>query len=164
MKESYAELADRIRVQIPDLDRLVKRALLSWSHVKKSSDEQQIYMESVALNLHGFYSGLERIFELIARHIDLFTPEGDMWHYKLLQQMSREVKEVRPAVINKEIIASLDELRRFRHLVRNVYTFNLLPDRIESLITDLVGIWSQVQAELFAFADFLSELSLKTSP
>ena len=61
MKDPYTELADRIRVQIPDLERLVERALLSWSRVKESANDQQLFLESVALNLHGFYSGLERI-------------------------------------------------------------------------------------------------------
>lgn len=31
--------------------------------------DQDIYLDSVALNLHGFYSGLERLFELVARHL-----------------------------------------------------------------------------------------------
>jgi hypothetical protein len=157
MKEPYNELTDRIRVQIPDLDRLVERALVSWSRAKEISNDQQLFLESVALNLHGFYSGLERIFELIARHIDGFMPEGDMWHFKLLQQMSQELKDNRPAVISKEVVPSLDELRRFRHLVRNVYAFNLLPDKMEVLVIDLSGLWSQVKAEVLAFADFLEQ-------
>lgn len=158
----YTELANRILVQIPDLDRLSERALLSWSRAKESSDDEQLYLESVALNLHGFYSGLERIFELIAKHIDRTIPEGDMWHFELLQQMSKEIQEIRPAVISEGVVPSLDELRRFRHLVRNVYSFNLLPDKIELLVDDLSGLWSQVRAEVLAFAELLSQLSEKT--
>ncbi|MEA1901604.1 MAG: antitoxin, partial [Thermodesulfobacteriota bacterium] len=74
-------------------------------------------------------------------------------------QMAEEITNVRPAVISPERIASLDHLRRFRHLVRNVYTFNLSLDKLKSLIADLPGLWLRVQAELLAFADFLSELS-----
>ena len=47
-----------------DLDRLVERVLASWARAKEQSDDQQLFLESVALNLHGFYSGLERVFEL----------------------------------------------------------------------------------------------------
>ena len=32
--------------------------------------DQDAYLNSVALNLHSFYSGLERIFELIAQELD----------------------------------------------------------------------------------------------
>lgn len=32
------------------------------------------YLDGVALNLHGFYSGLERIFELVATRVDNTKP------------------------------------------------------------------------------------------
>jgi len=73
--------------------------------------------------------------------------------------MAQDVRELRPAVISPERISSLDELRRFRYLVRNVYTFNLVPDKIEPLITALPALWPQVRAELLAFGDFLSDLA-----
>ena len=38
-----------------------------------------------------------------------------------------EVAELRPAVIDRESALTLDEFRRFRHLVRNVYAMNLSP-------------------------------------
>lgn len=148
---------ERIRGEASDLDRLVKRALRAWNQCKKPSSEQEIYLDSVALNLHGFYSGLERIFELIARHVDEKIPSGDLWHRDLLKQMSKEQKDLRPAVISIGSFSSLDELRRFRHLVRNVYIFNLLPEKVEPIVSDLSNLWSKVQAEILAFADFLEQ-------
>jgi hypothetical protein len=62
----YEELVDRIRGEVPDLDRVVQRAQRAWTQTQMTSEEQ-LYLDSVALNLHGFYSGLERLFELIAR-------------------------------------------------------------------------------------------------
>lgn len=159
MNKFYEELVERIRGEASDLNRLVERSLLAWARAQRLPNEQEIYMDSVALNPHAFYSGLERLFELIARHVDQHLPEGEMWHRDLVQQMAQEMANVRPAVISREKASSLDELRRFRHLVRNVYTFNLVPDKMKTLISDLPGLWSQVQAELLAFADFLSELA-----
>ena len=46
MKDPYTELADRIRVQIPDLERLVERALLSWSRAKESANDQQLFLKT----------------------------------------------------------------------------------------------------------------------
>jgi hypothetical protein len=159
MNREFEELVERIRGESSDLDRLVQRMLSAWNRSKSISKEQDVYLESVALNLHGFYSGLERLFELIARRVDQNLPSGDTWHRDLLNQMAQDVRELRPAVISPERISSLDELRRFRHLVRNVYTFNLVPDKIEPLITALPALWPQVRAELLAFADFLSDLA-----
>ena len=159
MNKLHEELAERIRGEVIDLDHLLNRALAAWNRSKKVSKDQDVYLDSFALNLHGFYSGLERLFELIARHLDHKLPDGDMWHRDLLKQMAQEIKGLRPAVISPDRIVSLDELRRFRHLVRNVYTFNLVPDKIEPLVSDLPALWSQVQAELLAFGDFLSDLA-----
>jgi hypothetical protein len=38
-------------------------------------------------------------------------------------------------------------------------SFKLVPDKMKTLMSDLPELWSQVQAELLAFADFLSELT-----
>jgi hypothetical protein len=155
----YMELAHRVRDEVPDLERVIKRVLRSWELSKGSPEQQDVYLDSVALNLHGFYSGLERLFELIARHVDRDLPAGETWHCSLLQQMTKDVEDVRPAVISVENARILDGLRRFRHLVRNVYTLNLVPEKIEPLVAALPGLWLQLKAELLAFADFLEDLA-----
>ena len=78
MINHYEELVERIRGEIVDLDHLVQKALMAWDNCKKHSSKQGVYMDSVALNLHGLYSGLERIFELIARHVDQNIPAGNL--------------------------------------------------------------------------------------
>lgn len=56
-------------------------------------------VDAAALSLHGFYSGTERLFEWIARQIDSSLPQGVAWHRELLQQMTLNVPDVRPPVI-----------------------------------------------------------------
>lgn len=158
MSSAYEELAVRIRGEVPELARIVRRALESWARVQASPDEQA-FMDSVALNLHSFYSGLERLFELIARNVDRTLPRGDVWHRELLAQMAEDFPHVRPAVIGQESVYELDMFRRFRHLVRNVYAMNLVPERAVGLMTTLPGLWSRLKAELLAFADFLDALA-----
>jgi len=161
MTTVYRELTERIRGEVPDLDRLIGRVLRAWEGARRSTDQQDVYLDSVALNLHGFYSGVERLFELIARHIDrdreLKTSES--WHQDLLQRMKKDIQETRPAIISDESASVLDELRRFRHLVRNIYTFNLIPEKIEPLVSSLPELWSGLRAELLAFADFLEDVA-----
>jgi hypothetical protein len=155
----HRELAERIRGATPDLERVVQRCLRSWSQVQRASSERDAYLDSVALNLHGFYSGLERLFELIARHVDRDLPAGETWHRDLLLRMTHDLAEVRPAVIDQDSALALDEFRRFRHLVRNVYTMNLSPDKVAGLMSTLPELWSRVRVELLAFADFLEQLA-----
>jgi hypothetical protein len=155
----YEELVERIRGEAPDMERIVQRALRAWSQVQKMPGEQA-YLDSVALNLHSFYSGFERLCELIARNMDRALPASATWHRDLLQQMTRDLADVRPAVISRESALSLDEFRRFRHLVRNVYTMNLTPNKMAGLMSALPGLWPKLRAELLAFADFLEDLAL----
>jgi hypothetical protein len=153
----YQELAERIRDEVLDMEHVVQRALRAWPQAQRNSEEQYVYLDSVALNLHSFYSGIERLFELIARHVDCALPAGETWHRDLLQQMAQDLIDIRPAVIDQDSALTLDEFRRFRHLVRNVYTINLQPDKIASLMSTLTGMWSKLRAELLAFAEFLAE-------
>jgi len=157
----YRELAERIRGEVPDLERLVQRVLRSWEGGQRSPNQQDVYLDSVALNLHGFYSGVERLFELIARHADrdLDLPTGETWHQDLLQRMTKDIQETRPALISDKSASTLDELRRFRHLVRNVYAFNLIPEKMKPLVSSLPELWPRLRAELLAFADFLEDVA-----
>lgn len=158
MNTVHQELAERIRGELVDLAAVVQRALQSWARGQRVPDERDVYLDSVALNLHAFYSGVERLFELIARHVDGALPAGEGWHHDLLRQMANEIAEVRPAVIGHESAVALDEFRRFRHLVRNVYAFNLVPQKMSPLMAALSGLWQQLHAELSAFAGFLEEV------
>ena len=157
MNAGYMELAERIRGEAPEIERVTQRALAAWAQLEKIPHEDA-YVDSVALNLHSFYSGLERLFELIARHVDCVVPTGATWHRDLLQRMAQDLVDVRPALISKDNAVELDEFRRFRNLVRNMYTMDLTPDRIAGLISKLPDLWRRLRPELLVFADFLQEL------
>ena len=68
-------------------------------------------------------------------------------------------QKFRPAVISRDNAAALDEFRRFRHLVRNVYTVNMVPAKMSRIVSVLPDIWTKLRAELSAFADFTEDLA-----
>ena len=151
--EELAELIERIRQELGETQRVLDRVNEGWERARRSNDDY--YLDSVALNLHGFYSGFERIFAHIAESIDGDLPRGENWHLLLLQQMMNDVSDIRPAVISTETGNILNELRRFRHLVRNVYTYNLDPVRLGKLVKESSEMFEQLKAELLAFVAFL---------
>jgi hypothetical protein len=110
-----------------------------------------------------FYSGLERIFEIIAREVDGALPTGHVWHRDLLFQMSRDMPDVRPGVISEAIAAMLDQFRRFRHLVRNAYAMNLDQEKMAGLVSSLPELRQQLRAELSSFADYVDDLASSLS-
>jgi len=120
MSDILNHLAARIRNELPEIEHTLKRATKGVRRAKQTGDDY--YLDGVALNLHSFYSGIERIFELIAANVDDMIPKGKNWHQVLLTQMAKEIAEVRPAVISYSVRLDLDEYRGFRHIVRNIYT------------------------------------------
>jgi len=106
---------------------------------------------------------VEKLFELIARHVDQNLPNSENWHRDLLQQMAEDLPSLRPAVISEESANIVDEFRRFRHLVRNVYTTELVPEKMAGLMEFLPELWLGLSAELLAFADYLDALSASLS-
>lgn len=94
----------------------------------------------MALNLHSFYSGLERLFELIALEFDGGLLGGDAWHTELLRQIALDVPDVRPPVLQPNTATQLDEYRKFRHRIRNIYATNLDPDRMAPLVIGLPAL------------------------
>jgi len=152
----YAALASRIRIALQDVNHNVRRALDLSVKARTSGDDG--YWDGVALNLHGFYTGVEHVFEDIARTLEQSIPSGSGWHVDLLTQMSGEIEGVRPAVILQTTRNALDEFRGLRHVVRNVYAFNLRSARLNELILNLPDCFNAVQSDLLDFAQFLESV------
>jgi hypothetical protein len=51
----------------------------------------------------------------------------------------------------------LDEYRAFRHVVRNVYTFNLSCDKIAPLVNNIESLFTRLKREMEQFVRFLEE-------
>jgi hypothetical protein len=155
----YQLLATRIRDGLEALERSLHRIERAWQGAQRRQADQDMYLDSAALNLHGFYSGLEQIFQHIAEELDGGLPKGEAWHRELLRQMTMGIGGVRPAIISAETAHRLDEYRRFRHVVRNVYAEYLEPERVGKLVGELAGLWERIKSELVQFAEFLEGVS-----
>ncbi|MGD9049514.1 MAG: hypothetical protein PVF77_15765 [Anaerolineae bacterium] len=161
MMERYAVVAGRIRQELVELERVVTRAERAIAAARQSLENQDLYLDSAALNLHDFYAGLERIFRQIAATVDQSVPSEHDWHRELLRQMTVDLPQVRPQVLSVEAAHAIDEFLRFRHIVRNIYTFEFDADRIEHLVRRLEPSFEQARTELLAFAEFLDRLAQK---
>ncbi len=157
MKSAYRAISGRIRAELRELAQVVERTSRIWQQAAVSADDY--YVDATALNLHGFYAGIEHLLEVIASGIDQAKPSGPHWHEELLRQMAAEIPGVRPPVLSLEARDRLDRYRGFRHVVRNVYTFNLRPSRLQELVTGVQTCYTAVRRDLELFADFLDSLT-----
>ncbi|MCP4167225.1 MAG: hypothetical protein GY759_15250 [Chloroflexi bacterium] len=156
---NYTVVASRIRKEIAELERVVNRIERGLKASQGHAADQDLYLDSVALNLHDFYAGLERLFGQIANNIDESIPSGRDWHRELLHQMSLSLPSVRPAVLSPEGVQQIEEYLRFRHVVRNIYAFEFDPLRLERLATEVKSAFDVVQFDLIAFVEYLEDIA-----
>ncbi|MFN0070732.1 MAG: hypothetical protein ACKVVP_04480 [Chloroflexota bacterium] len=159
MIEQLAVLRSRILQELAQAQQIVNRVERAMNAAAQDTVNQDLLLDSVALNMHDYYSVIERVLERIASVVDRTSPRGFDWHRELLSQMTVDVPDLRPPVISPATAERLDEFLRFRHVVRNVYAFELDRDRIERLVGQLRPTSERVTRELQKFADLLKDLA-----
>lgn len=153
---AYAGLAARIDLGLAEADLLLPRIATLVERAAREDDFAVI--DALALNLQGFYTGLEQLFEAIAREVDGTVPDGPNWHRDLLAQVAGSTGAGRPAVITLASFACLDSVRSFRHVVRNVYAYRLDPRRVTDLADDVLACYGAVRTELRDFGAMLADI------
>ena len=93
---------------------------------------------ATAQTVCNVYNVMEDVFASIAANIDGDVPKGENWHRELLDQMTAPLADVRPPVIDAKLRIELDELRRFRHVVRHGYGARLNKPRVEEHFLSLL--------------------------
>jgi hypothetical protein len=78
-------------------------------------------LESVAYQLHNFYSATEELLKLVAAHFENNISDAAQWHSLLLKRMTQPVPGLRPAVLGLDSYDALNSLRGFRHFFRHAY-------------------------------------------
>ena len=141
------------------MERSVRRAERAWNAGTRAGGDADMWLDSAAMSLHAFYSGLERLLEHVALQLDEGIPKGPDWHRELLRQMELDAGARRPAVLAPQTVADLAEYLGFRHVVRNIYAHQFSAERVGRLVSDLDPAWCHVRNDLTRFADFLEGVS-----
>ncbi|MBI5303738.1 MAG: hypothetical protein HY868_16500 [Chloroflexi bacterium] len=155
MISRYQVFRERIANEWHDIRRAADKAQQAFHISARGGKDETFYLDSTALNLHGFYNGVEQLFEWIAKEFDDTVPSGSAWHRQLLAQMQIAVPTVRPAVIRPTTRLALEKYLGFRHIVRNLYTWDFDVKRMTSLVDDLPQVLLDLQTDLEQFRDFL---------
>jgi hypothetical protein len=65
--------------------------------------------------------------------------------------------EGRPAVISSQTARSLEKYLSFRHVVRNIYGYELEAERIAQLVTQQAAVWQEFDSEVRTFVAWLRD-------
>jgi DNA-directed RNA polymerase len=149
-----AQLQQQLTIELADLKICLTEIDKNTCQLQNTADAdyQKVLAKAIALDIHGFYSGVERIFENIAKQIDRNPPaKSEQWHKNLLQQMTVAIPNVRDVVISPQNLAHLDELRRFRHVMRSHYAHKLDTDKILGLAIEIPHCYQLLERDLEQF-------------
>jgi hypothetical protein len=84
--------------------------------------------------------------------------EQEKWHKSLLQKMSLDIPNIRPAIVRKETFEMLDELLRFRHFRRYYFNFSYDWDKIDLLSRKYDNLHDYILEDIQNFKTFLNQL------
>lgn len=147
------EIKKEIEFELGELDSLF--SLYKKDLLEMDRTPSLIELTAMASVLHSFYSGVEKIFLVIAKKVDEAIPHDLNWHKSLLFQMAKETGK-RKAVISEEMKDVLLKLLSFRHFYRHSYSSQLSWDKMESLIQSYTKNWEQFETEIYNFLNHYS--------
>lgn len=145
----WDRLEAQIQVELEQLNRLLNtyRPLLEHCGVAAPDD---IELAALAAMLHSFYNGVENLLKRIAVETGEGLPGGDVWHLRLLEQMSVPTGD-RPAVLSEDLRSRLRLYPDFRHLFRHSYTFDLRWDKMRELVLHCEETLAQLRDTISVF-------------
>ena len=149
-KEALAILSGYIKAQKEEIERLFKE-IETTEPVNK---EKAIY---VAYYLHNLYCAFEDLFTEIARTFENRIDDPSRYHRELLRRMAIEVPSIRPPVLSRESYNLLDELRKFRHVFRHAYMYDIETDRIKELKQKLLSGYAVIMEDIRTFESFVQK-------
>ncbi|TVR94506.1 MAG: hypothetical protein EA428_00315 [Spirochaetaceae bacterium] len=149
-----------LRAQLEDdyqfIDESARRHTDTVVRARHAQDDEMA-TTAVAYLVHNVYTAFEGYFLRVAKHFENSLDDA-AWHKELIDRMKIAIPGIRPALITPDLVEPLDELRRFRHLFRNMYKSRLRKDRVN----EVSEIASQVVQEFEqchkTFADWIDTL------
>ena len=118
--------------------------------------------ETMALKLHNFYAGCERIFSAVVAELNGGLPQEVDWPRRLLDKMGT-ARDYRPALLATETAHELHDFLTFCHTMRNIHGFQLNIARVDYLVACYPAAWQHVQADVTQFMAWLTTLATSTT-
>lgn len=143
------EWKDDLLFEISQIDRLLDMGKPLFDSCKQKTPDY-IEMSVCAMILQSFYHGIESMLVTIFQYYDGQLPNGSKWHKDLLDKAFVSDGNRKPVFFNVSQ-KKLKDYLRFRHIVRNVYIFQLEWDKMNDLTTDIHAIWETAKGDIHTF-------------
>jgi hypothetical protein len=148
-----ADLAAKIRLCLDELDEIRGQVSLLMTKVSGST-AGDIETAGASAMLHSFYTGIEKLLELIGREWDRHPSTSSGWHRELLNRMGAST-DTRGAFLSPGLVEVLGEFLAFRHLFRGASIALMRWSKISPLLAKVDQTYREVRVELESFQEFL---------
>ena len=157
VEKNWDEISDLI---YPRLQRDLQTC--DPAHIATISDPylREALIASAGKHLHDFYTQFEQTLVQILRQTDGGLPKGEQFRKELLEQASLDVPGVRPAVLSQGSFEFLDELRRFRHVFRHCYSYNLVFEKVWQNLQAIPELFPLLEQDVRRFVSFLERTAV----
>ena len=91
----------------------------------------------------------------IAEELNGSVPQGEQWHRQIVTDMTLEIPNVRPAVIDAALAEELGNYLRFRHVFRNGYGSLPQAERMRRLEDRLPDVLAAFRRDVRAFLEWM---------
>lgn len=136
----------RIGIEIEAVGRKLKRL-----ESEKDVENADSHLTAIAAILQSIYNGYERVLEMLIKAIDGDLPAARDYHSAILRRAVSPIAGIRPSIINQTTFDILDDIRKYRHVFRKVYHYQLKPDRIQHLAGMGISAYGAFKADIEEF-------------
>jgi hypothetical protein len=154
MNEKFLILERSVHADLDAIDQLFES--LGTPELSASDPEEKLIV--IAYRLHSLYTAFENAFRNIAGTFENELRDRAGWHRELLQRMKLDLTPIRPAVIDEEAFARLEELLRFRHFFRTAYGVPLDSARLSLALHQALELRPLYRKQIESFLEFVQTL------
>lgn len=148
-RESFLALIAELEGDFRDLGRVAAQNARAWERIQSGANDP-IDWGALGFTLHSAYGILENYFLRVSKFFENDLPP-DRWHKALVEKMTLEIDDVRPALLSGEASKRRAlELLKFRHRFRNLYGEDLDPKKtaeVQEIALELVRSFSKMHAD-----------------
>jgi hypothetical protein len=107
---------------------------------------------ALGLFLHSFYNGIENVMKLIINEKYGKLPSSTKWHKELLDLCFNKASDGR-ILFTGNLKNILDDYLRFRHFIRNTYSYRVKWELMEDLVIKINENWNAIRTEIVNFIE-----------
>ena len=144
------DLKCEISIALESIDNVLEKLADLYADVGTRRPTVREKVAAASFMAH-FYNGIENVLKRITLYHGMPLPSGNMWQVDLFKQFCVPPHGSLPELFDDLIASDLSPYRRFRHVFRHSYGFELEWERMKEGIEKAPAIFVCVRRKIFHY-------------